>query len=124
MNSANESFVDTDEMVKCDMCENDFRIYNGGIPERGMDIYLGGGYGLFHDYDEEIKAVLCHDCALVLIRMLPKLANKKGWHSVSPNADDYPLCCEYAWTTETVNGERICVLGGKNHFDERINPNV
>lgn len=122
MNSANESLLGDEKMVKCDMCENHFRSYNGGVPERGMDIHFGGGYGLFHDADLKShmeSVILCHDCALVVIRMFPKFRYQKGWHSVSVDANDYPLCCEYSWTFERQDGKLNLIYGGKNHFDKR-----
>lgn len=110
------------QMIICDMCENKFEQddYNSNIPDRGMDVILGGGYGLFHDDIEnrcQKIVILCHDCSLKLVRMIPKFADEKGWHSVSYKAKDYPLCCEYAWTFE--DGTTETVYGTKNHFDNR-----
>lgn len=108
--------------VICDMCENKFEEddCNPNIPDRGMDVILGGGYGLFHDdVDNGCQKIiiLCHTCSLKLVRMIPKFANEKGWHSVSYNSDDYPLCCEYSWTFAENSDETI--YGTKEHFDSK-----
>lgn len=90
-------------LIKCDMCEIESNCNNGEIPERGLSVNLLGGYGLFHDdIDNQCvkNIILCHDCSLKLIRMIPKFADDKGWHSVSYRSDEYPLCCEYSWTFE------------------------
>lgn len=103
--------------VKCDMCEKEFKDENGGTPERGLDVYLVGGYGLFHDDIEnrcEKKIVLCHGCSLKIIRMIPKFADDKGWHSVSYKAEDFPLCCEYSWSFE--EGTTNTIYGTKQHY--------
>jgi len=106
----------------CDMCQKQYEVdeFNAPTPERGLDVYLIGGYGLFHDDIEnscQKKITLCHDCSLKLIRMIPKYANQKGWHSVSYRANDYPLCCEYSWTFE--EGTTETIYGTKDHFDKR-----
>lgn len=106
-------------MIECDMCERQFEDdeYNSGTPERGLEVSLIGGYGLFHDDIEnhcEKKIVLCHDCSLKVIRMIPKFADDKGWHSVSYKSEDYPLCCEYSWSFE--EGTTNTIYGTKQHY--------
>lgn len=110
------------KIIICDMCEKEYESdeFNPSTPDRGLDLYLVGGYGLFHDDIEnkcEKKVILCHACSLKLVRMIPKFANEKGWHSVSIHSDEYPLCCEYSWTFE--DGTTETVYGTKDHFDNR-----
>ena len=98
------------DTVKCDICEQEFSNHNGGVPDRGLDIIFSGGYGLFHDDIDNrcIKSIVsCHDCSLKIIRMIPKFANDKGWHSVQECDDNYPLCCEYSWTLDTATGQPV-----------------
>lgn len=107
-------------MIKCDMCEREFPEYNGGVPDRGLEIIFSGGYGLFHDDIDNrcIKSIVaCHDCVLKVIRMIPKFANEKGWHSVSEWDECEPLCCEYSWTQDDITGETV--YGTKENYKER-----
>ena len=96
---------DNTNVVQCEMCERYVKTewqghiynHNSAYAERGSTITFVGGYGEFIDL-VDISALLCHDCTLKLFRMIPKLKNFKGMHSVSIYDDSYPLCCEYAWT--------------------------
>lgn len=108
--------------VTCDMCEEQFTECESSVPDRGLEVVLVGGYGLFHDDIEnkcEKAIVLCHACSLKLVRMIPKFANSQGWHSVSYRSPDYPLCCEYSWTIDkNVDefGDKPIIYGTKENF--------
>lgn len=104
--------------VTCDMCEEQFDNCESDVPDRGLEVVLVGGYGLFHDdTDNHCKkqVILCHTCSLKLVRMIPKFAGDKGWHSVSYRSPEHPLCCEYAWAIDN-SSDKSVVYGTKENF--------
>lgn len=115
-------------VIQCEMCEQYVKTeYQGShndkfypFIERGSQITITGGYGEFIDLTK-VQALLCHDCTLMLFRMIPKLKNLKGMHSVSIYDENYPLCCEYSWTfSETLditsNEEPETIYGSVENF--------
>jgi hypothetical protein len=102
------------EIDYCDKCENEIRADIN--PDRALYLTLEGGYAMFMDL-KTFDLIFCHKCAVEFFRTIPSLSQDKanGLHSVSYKDDDYPLCCEYAWTFE--NDETI--LGTKEHFDKK-----
>lgn len=107
-NEINEDVVELSDgttVIQCEMCERYVKTewqgkingkYNS-FAERGSVIIFEGGYGEFIDLTK-VVAQICHDCTLKIFRMIPKLKNLKGMHSVSIYDESYPLCCEYSWT--------------------------
>lgn len=101
-------------VIQCEMCEQyvktEFQGHDYPIAENGSQITIHGGYGEFYDpmkEDQVISLTLCHDCTLSIFRMIPKLKDKRGHHSVSYLNKNYPLCCEYSWTIDKETGEVI-----------------
>lgn len=115
-------------VIQCEMCERFVKTeWQGHVfgelvsyAERGSTISFVGGYGEFIDLTK-VEAQLCHDCTLKLFRMIPKLKNLHGLHSVSIYDDSYPLCCEYSWTFSEVsdptsNEESRTIYGSAEDF--------
>jgi hypothetical protein len=66
-----------------------------------LGIVLYGGYGWFFDdaslYPDRTVRLLCHDCAVLLCRLLPGLAALLGGHGRHPWVGSDRPCCEWGW---------------------------
>lgn len=64
--------------------------------DNGMDIVFNGGYAMFHDFfDEEITALICHDCVVKILELFSEEFRSKfqGGHPMTGGV----RCCKYAW---------------------------
>jgi len=67
-------------------------------PDNGLDISIGGGYGMFiDDWDSEFDETICHDCAVKLARLFPNTIGKY-LHRSHPVDNDGKPCCEFTWS--------------------------
>lgn len=100
-------------VVQCDKCLQwvDNSLVDAPYADNGCQLRIHGGYSEFidpiHEANEPL-VLLCHDCTLEFFRSIPKLAPiaYQGQHSVSHTSPNYPLCCEYSWSTDE-DGETI-----------------
>lgn len=69
-------------------------VWGTNQPKGGAFIIFDGGYGMFADnlIDEAHKALICHDCALIVARIV-KLPTGRLHQSIDPEKE----CCEYAY---------------------------
>lgn len=71
---------------------------NRDLFEDGIVLCFDGYYGAFYDtIDETPRALLCHDCAADIWRMIPKFSKYgKSLHRISPYyCDQISNCCEF-----------------------------
>lgn len=78
--------------------------------DNALHVELTGGYGMFGDWiGDHPKMLLCHNCAVALMRWLGLTPPEhRGLH---PYDEAGKPCCEYGWTTEIVDGRRWLEYG-------------
>lgn len=100
---ANELF-DRLRLPDCDGCGSLVPLVQGGAPlqvDSGWVLDLGGHYGGFNDScwmdgEPDCWVVLCHDCCVKVMAVLPVLAERWKGRKLHPYEGDTP-CCEWGW---------------------------
>jgi len=82
----------------CPECQAISKAETPRQPDNGLDIRIGGGYGMFiDDWDSEFDETICHDCTVKLARLFPNTIGKY-LHRSHPVSNDGEECCEFTWS--------------------------
>lgn len=93
----------------------------GQFFDSGIDITIGGGYGLYYDPfqpDEDVVLKLCHECSNEVLKFL-NLYNDPRFRGGHPTERDADPCCDNCWIPVTnENGQWVGTKypNGETHY--------